>query len=130
MAMDAIGWRRHFTSGFVLRYKFTFFHGICTSADRLPGLQRGKCAGAGCNVKNSTITAEQSGDLFGKLPVPRGGPVVKAPPSPELTAARALCHQIRLKRAPSDKQRIAHLICLNLLSMLKHGKYGGSGPSS
>jgi hypothetical protein len=73
-------------------------------------------------MSNLISTTEESGDLFGKIPIPRGAPVVKGRLSPELTAARALSHQIRRKRAPLDKQRIAHLICLNLLSMLKHEK--------
>jgi hypothetical protein len=39
--------------------------------------------------------------------------------APELTRARVLCRQLRNKQARPDKQRIAHLICLNLLSMLR-----------
>ena len=66
-------------------------------------------------------TTGESGDLFGRIPIPRGGPVVKDRLPPELTAARALCRQLQRTRAPRDKQRIAHLICLNLLSMLRHG---------
>lgn len=72
-------------------------------------------------MEYSTNTTGQSGDLFGKMPIPRGGPAVTRRLPPELTAARALCRQLRRKQAPRDKQRIAHLICLNLLSILKHG---------
>ena len=69
----------------------------------------------------SISTTEESGDLFGKMPISRGGPVIKGRLRPELTAAGTLCRQLRRKRALRDKQRIAHLICLNLLSMLRHG---------
>jgi hypothetical protein len=31
-----------------------------------------------------------------------------------------LCRQLRHKQARPDKKRIAHLICLNLLSMLRY----------
>ncbi len=65
--------------------------------------------------------AEASGDLFGKKPTPRRGPAIKRRTVPELTVARALCRQILRKQARPDKKRIAHLICLNLVSMLKHG---------
>ena len=70
---------------------------------------------------NLASTTKESGDLFGKVAITRGGPVVKVRLPPELTAARALCRQLRRTRAPRDKRRIAHLICLNLVSMLKHG---------
>jgi hypothetical protein len=62
----------------------------------------------------------ESGDLFGEAPIPRRDVVAKRSFTPALTTARLLCRQLRHKRARSDKQRIAHLICLNLLSMLKH----------
>jgi hypothetical protein len=62
---------------------------------------------------------EQSGDLFGELPVLRRDAVTKRSFAPALTTARVLCRQLRHKRARPDKQRIAHLICLNLLSMLR-----------
>ena len=38
----------------------------------------------------------------------------------ELKLAGALCRQMRRTLARREKQRIAHLICLNLISMLKH----------
>jgi hypothetical protein len=63
---------------------------------------------------------EESGDLFGEKPVARRGLVIKRRLAPELTAARVLCRELRRKQSRPDKQRIAHLICLNLLSMLRH----------
>ena len=77
-------------------------------------------------MRNLMSTAGESGDLFGKMPILRAAPTVSRRLPPELTAARALCRQLRGKRAPRDKQRIAHIICLNLLSMLKHGSNGGA----
>ena len=72
-------------------------------------------------MENLLSTTGISGDLFGKMPFPRRDPAIKAKLPPELTAARELCRQLRRKQATRDKQRIAHLICLNLLSMLRHG---------
>ena len=63
--------------------------------------------------------AGESGDLFGEMPSPRRDVVTKRNFAPALTTARLLCRQLRHKRARPDKQRIAHLICLNLLSMLR-----------
>jgi hypothetical protein len=37
-----------------------------------------------------------------------------------MKVADALCRQLRHKQAPQEKRWIGHLICLNLLSMLKH----------
>lgn len=65
--------------------------------------------------------ADITGDLFGEKPLPRCESEVKRRHAPELTVARALCRQILRKRARPDKKRIAHLICLNLVSMLKQG---------
>jgi hypothetical protein len=65
--------------------------------------------------------ADGSGDLFGENPVIRNAPANRRKPAPELIAARALCRRIVRKQALPEKQRIAHLICLNLVSMLKHG---------
>lgn len=62
----------------------------------------------------------ESGDLFGEIPIPRREAVTKRSLAPALTTARVLCRELRHKRARPDKQRIAHLICLNLLSMLRH----------
>lgn len=65
------------------------------------------------------VTGE-SGDLFGERPIPRRNALLlRRNPAPALTTARVLCRQLRHKRARPDKQRIAHLICLNLLSMLR-----------
>jgi len=61
----------------------------------------------------------ESGDLFGELPILRRDAVTERSFAPALTTARVLCRQLRHKRARPDKQRIAHLICLNLLSMLR-----------
>ena len=62
----------------------------------------------------------ESGDLFGEAPIRTGGPMIKRGLAPELTTARVLCRELRHKHARPEKQRIAHLICLNLLSMLRH----------
>ena len=62
----------------------------------------------------------KSGDLFGETPVPGREAAIERRSSPELTTARVLCRQLRHKQARPDKKRIAHLICLNLLSMLRH----------
>ncbi len=72
-------------------------------------------------MENLLGTPGTSGDLFGKMAYPRRDPAIKAKVPPELTAARVLCRQLRRQQAPRDKKRIAHLICLNLLSMLRHG---------
>jgi len=61
-----------------------------------------------------------SGDLFGELPIPRRTVVTTRSFAPALKTARGLCRQLQHKLARPDKQRIAHLICLNLLLMLKH----------
>jgi len=62
----------------------------------------------------------ESGDLFGEMPIPRRDAVTKRSFAPAIKTARVLCRELRHKKARPDKQRIAHLICLNLLSMLKH----------
>jgi len=65
--------------------------------------------------------AEESADLFGEQTIARREPISRRRSAPELTVARALSRQILRKRAAPDRKRIAHLICLNLVSMLKHG---------
>jgi hypothetical protein len=40
-------------------------------------------------------------------------------PAPELAAARVLCRQLPRKRVSAEKKRIIHLICLNLVAILK-----------
>ncbi len=61
-------------------------------------------------------------DLFGDNPprLPRSEIVLPMEP-PELKVARALSAQLRHKRTRRDKQQVAHLICLNLISMLRRG---------
>jgi hypothetical protein len=58
-----------------------------------------------------------SGSLFGATRLP--GSPKRRPPAPELIAARALCHQLKRKRVSTEKKRLVHLICLNLLSILR-----------
>jgi len=72
------------------------------------------------------VTGE-SGDLFGEMPILRRDAVTKRSFAPALTTARVLCRELRHKRARPDKQRIAHLICLNLLSMLRHNSQRAHG---
>ncbi len=67
-----------------------------------------------------TGTTEESGSLFAEKPISRRSPVTRRKLAPELAAARVLCHQLRHKRARPEKERIAHLICLNLVAILKH----------
>jgi len=62
--------------------------------------------------------AGESGTLFGATPLP--GFPKRRKPAPELIAARALCHQLKRKRVSAEKKRLVHLICLNLLSILRH----------
>ncbi|HUL92024.1 MAG TPA: hypothetical protein VLV56_06715 [Burkholderiales bacterium] len=60
----------------------------------------------------------QSQDLFS----PRPEPAVrtrKMRAAPELAAARVLCNQLKRKRVSTEKKRIIHLICLNLVTVLK-----------
>ena len=61
----------------------------------------------------------ESGDLFCEAPIVGEDALIKRRLAPELMTARVLCRQLRHKQARPDKRRIAHLICLNLLSMLK-----------
>ena len=68
---------------------------------------------------NFECAAGESGDLFGATPVPGGNRLAKPRFAPELRTARVLCRQLRRKQARPDKERIAHLIFLNLLSMLR-----------
>ena len=66
-------------------------------------------------------SADLPDDLLTGIPLQHGLPVRKgrrAQP-PELAVAHALCRQLRRQRARREKQRIAHLICLNLLSLLQ-----------
>jgi hypothetical protein len=61
----------------------------------------------------------KSGNLFAEKPVSRRAPAIRHRQALELEAAHALCHQLRSKRTRPDKQRLAHLICLNLQAILK-----------
>ena len=58
-------------------------------------------------------------DLFAGKRGSRFAPGAKRKPAPELAAARVLCHQLRRKRVSAEKKRIVHLICLNLVSILR-----------
>ena len=71
-------------------------------------------------MANITGASGDSGDLFGDAPVPGRYWLIEPRSAPELTRARVLCRQLRRQQARVDKMRIAHLICLNLLSMLRH----------
>jgi hypothetical protein len=64
-------------------------------------------------------TTWESGNLFAEIPVPRHKPAIRRRLAPELTAARVLCNQLQRNRTRPDKKRITHLICLNLLAILK-----------
>ena len=70
-------------------------------------------------MANCIGVSGESGDLFGEMPILRRDAVTKRSFAPALTTARVLCRQLRRRQARPDKQRIAHLICLNLLSMLR-----------
>lgn len=65
-------------------------------------------------------TTPISFDLFESSVCNRGEPLRHRRQPLELKVAGALCRQMRRKPARREKQRIAHLICLNLVSMLKH----------
>jgi hypothetical protein len=71
-------------------------------------------------MANCIDAAGESGDLFGETPTPQRDAATKRSFAPALTTARVLCRQLRRRQPRPDKQRIAHLICLNLLSMLRH----------
>lgn len=67
-------------------------------------------------------TDDVSEDLFDGRPADRRAnpPRFNETPS-ELMAARALCRELSHKSSRHDKQRITHLICLNLITLLRHG---------
>lgn len=69
-------------------------------------------------AKRIGVTGE-SGDLFGEKPIPRREAATGRSFAPDLKAARVLCRQLRRRQPRPEKQRIAHLICLSLQSMLK-----------
>lgn len=64
-----------------------------------------------------TLPEGASGSLFATQPVRERKP--RSRRAPELTAARVLCRQLARKRVSAEKKRIVHLICLNLLAVLK-----------
>jgi hypothetical protein len=66
------------------------------------------------------VAGTRSGNLFAEKRIPRRSPVFRRRAAPELEAARVLCHQLRNKRARPEKERLVHLICLNLVAILKH----------
>ena len=70
-------------------------------------------------MANCIGAAGESGDLFGEMPIPRRDAVTRRSFAPAIKTARVLCRQLRHKQARPEKKRIAHLICLNLLSMLR-----------
>ena len=72
--------------------------------------------------ERASTTDNQSCDLFGESPIrlPRN-PIALPKEPPELKVARVLAAQIRHKRSRRDKQQVAHMICMNLISMLKQG---------
>lgn len=74
-------------------------------------------------MANCIGAAGESGDLFGEVPIARRDAVTRRSPAPAIKTARVLCRQLRHNRARPEKQRIAHLICLNLLSMLKRSAH-------
>ena len=65
-----------------------------------------------------TLAESSTGSLFSGKPV-RGSRATKVRHDPELVAARVLCRQLSRKRVGTEKKRIVHLICLNLLTVLK-----------
>jgi hypothetical protein len=62
--------------------------------------------------------AGDSGSLFSESAY-RRSPAARRRLAPELAAARVLCNQLRRKRVSAERKRIVHLICLNLLAVLK-----------
>jgi len=61
----------------------------------------------------------ESGRLFSRSSLrPRSAPA-RTKSAPELAAARMLCRQLPRKRVLAEKRRLVHLICLNLLAILK-----------
>jgi hypothetical protein len=61
---------------------------------------------------------EATPDLFPRAPM-QALKAKRGRAAPELAAARVLCNQLKRKRVSAEKKRIIHLICLNLLAILK-----------
>lgn len=64
-------------------------------------------------------------DMFGDTRIPGPDRPTRGRTAPELTRARVLCRRLRRQPARTDKMRTAHLICLNLLSMLRQAEPRG-----
>ena len=73
--------------------------------------------GTGTGREGDTASAQPQ-DLFSSRPAPAVRSR-KRKPAPELAAARVLCNQLKRKRISAEKKRIIHLICLNLVAILK-----------
>ena len=69
-------------------------------------------------AREGDTSSAQSHDLFSSRPAPAVRSR-KRKPAPELAAARVLCNQLKRKRISAEKRRIIHLICLNLVAILK-----------
>ena len=69
-------------------------------------------------VPKAKPASGSSQDLFSARPAPAVR-ARKHRPAPELAAARVLCNQLKRKRISAEKKRIIHLICLNLVAILK-----------
>ena len=73
-------------------------------------------------MKELSCTSGPSDDLFGGEPVTQSRHAIHLAEEPrELKAARALSARLRREPTREDKQKVAHLICLNLISMLRQG---------
>jgi hypothetical protein len=75
-------------------------------------------AAAGLEAPGRGGASGQSQDLFSARPAPAAR-TRRLRAAPELTAARVLCNQLKRKRVSAEKKRIIHLICLNLVTILK-----------
>ena len=75
-------------------------------------------AGTEVPERGKSGASGQSQDLFASRPAPGAG-ARKMRTAPEITAARVLCNQLKRKRVSAEKKRIIHLICLNLVAILK-----------
>jgi hypothetical protein len=73
---------------------------------------------AGVAVLEAHDGSGQHQDLFSPRPA-QAARTRKMRAAPELTAARVLCNQLKRKRVSAEKKRIIHLICLNLVTILK-----------
>jgi hypothetical protein len=62
---------------------------------------------------------DASGSLFAGKPQSPRSALARRKAAPELLAARVLCNQLKRKRVSAEKKRLVHLICLNLLAILK-----------